>query len=74
MSWKLIFLLSLFSLSITAISQSITLPPDLARVLTDYETFWRKGDGAALAGLFDADGFVLPNGAPAIRGREAIQR
>jgi len=53
---------------------SVTLPPDLARVLTDYETFWRKGDGAALAGLFDADGFVLPDGAPAVRGREAIQR
>ena len=59
---------------ILSTSSPVTLPPDLARVLTDYETFWRKGDGAALAGLFDADGFVLPNGAPAIRGREAIQR
>jgi ketosteroid isomerase-like protein len=59
---------------ILSTSSPVTLPPDLARVLTDYETFWRKGDGAALAGLFDADGFVLPNGAPAVRGREAIQR
>src|SRR4029077_6342516 len=57
-----------------SMSSPVTLPPDLARVLTDYETFWRKGDGAALSGLFDADGFVLPNGAPAVRGREAIQR
>lgn len=64
----------MLSMSSPAISQSITLPPDLARVLTDYEMFWRKGDGAALAGLFDADGFVLPNGAPAVRGRDAIQR
>jgi uncharacterized protein (TIGR02246 family) len=53
---------------------SVTLPPELARVLTDYEKFWRRGDGAALAGLFDDDGFVLPNGAPAVRGRDAIQR
>ena len=55
-------------------SSPVTLPPDLARVLTDYETFWRNGDGAALSGLFDADGFVLPNGAPAVRGRDAIRR
>jgi len=55
-------------------SSPVTLPPDLARVLTDYETFCRKGDGAALSGLFDPDGFVLPNGAPAVRGRDAIRR
>jgi len=59
---------------ILSTSSPVTLPPDLARVLTDYETFWRKGDGAALASLFDVDGFVLPNGAPAVRGREAIWR
>jgi ketosteroid isomerase-like protein len=43
-------------------------------VLTDYEAAWRAGDGAALARLFDEDGFVLPNGAPAVRGRAAIAR
>ena len=51
---------------------SVRLAPELARVLTDYEAAWRAGDGAALARLFDEDGFVLPNGAPPVRGRAAI--
>ena|SRR5688500_5668909 len=50
---------------------SVQLPPDLARVLTDYETEWRKG-GAAVAQLFTEDGFVLSGGRPPIRGRAAI--
>jgi len=53
---------------------SVKLPPELARVLTDYEAGWRAGDGAALARLFDEDGFVLPNGGPLVRGRAAVQR
>ncbi len=53
---------------------SVQLPAELARVLTDYESAWRKGDGAALASLFDEDGFVLPNGAAPVRGRAAIQQ
>lgn len=53
---------------------SVTLPPELARVLTDYEAAWSKKDPAALAGLFAEDGFVLPNGNPPVRGRVAIQK
>jgi ketosteroid isomerase-like protein len=53
---------------------SIKLPPALARVLTDYEKAWRSRDAAALARLFAEDGFVLPNGKPAVRGRSAIQQ
>jgi ketosteroid isomerase-like protein len=53
---------------------SIQLSPDLARVLRDYEAGWRAGDGAALAQLFVEDGFVLSNGTPPVRGREAIRR
>lgn len=53
---------------------SVTLPPDLARVLTDYEAAWRSRDAAALARLFAEDGFVLPNGHPPVRGRAAIRR
>ena len=53
---------------------SVPLPPELARVLTDYETAWRAGDGAALARLFAEDGFVLPNGSPPVRGREAVRQ
>jgi ketosteroid isomerase-like protein len=53
---------------------SVRLPPDLARVLTDYEAGWRAGDGAALADLFVEDGYVLPNGAPPVSGRAAIRK
>jgi ketosteroid isomerase-like protein len=54
--------------------QSVTLPPELARVLTDYEKAWRAKDAAALARLFAEDGFVLGNGAPPVRGRAAIEK
>lgn len=50
---------------------SVELPPELARVLTDYEVAWRKG-GAEVAKLFTEDGFVLPGGRPPVRGRGAI--
>lgn len=53
---------------------SVKLPPDLARVLTDYEAAWAQRDPAALAGLFAEDGFVLPNGGTPVRGRAAIQK
>ena len=53
---------------------SIVLPPELARVLTDYEAGWKTGDAAALALLFTEDGFVLPSGQPPVRGRAAIQK
>jgi ketosteroid isomerase-like protein len=53
---------------------SVTLPAPLARVLTDYEVAWRNKDAAALAALFPEDGFVLPNGAPPVRGRAEIQK
>ncbi|MGY1458607.1 YybH family protein [Luteimonas sp. A534] len=49
------------------------LPPDLDRVLRDYERAWRAGDAEALASLFDVDGFVLQSNRPPIRGRTAIQ-
>lgn len=53
---------------------SITLPPDVDRVLRDYERHWAAGDEAALAAIFTEDGFVLQNGRPPIRGREAIRQ
>lgn len=53
---------------------SVTMPPELARVLTDYEAAWRGRDSAALARLFAEDGFVLPDGDPPVRGRAAIER
>jgi ketosteroid isomerase-like protein len=52
---------------------SVQLPPELDRVLRDYERAWQARDAAALAELFAEDGFVLPNGEPPSRGRAAIR-
>ena len=52
----------------------VTLPPELARVLTDYEAAWRAKDAAALARLFAEDGFVLQRNKPPVRGRAAIEK
>ena len=51
---------------------SITLPPELDRVLRDYERGWKAGDEAALTALFTDDGFV-PRPTGWIRGRTAIR-
>jgi ketosteroid isomerase-like protein len=53
---------------------SVALPPELARVLTDYEDAWSRKDAAALARLFAEDGWVLQNGAPPAHGRSAIEK
>jgi len=53
---------------------TVTLPPELARVLTDYEKAWRAHDAAAMAILFAEDGFVLANGALPVRGRPEIAK
>jgi uncharacterized protein (TIGR02246 family) len=53
---------------------TVELPPDLARVLVDYETAWAARDAKALAELFAEDGFVLPGGRPPVRGRAAIDQ
>ena len=53
---------------------SVQLPPELARVLTDYERAWQQKDAAALAALFAENAFVLSSGVPPLRGRAAIQK
>jgi hypothetical protein len=53
---------------------TVELPGSLVRVLRDYEAAWKAGDGTRLAGLFTADGFILPNGRLPERGTAAIQR
>jgi uncharacterized protein (TIGR02246 family) len=52
---------------------SVDLPPELERVLRDYERAWSARDPAALAALFAPDGFVLARGRAPLRGRRAIQ-
>ena len=51
---------------------TVTLPPELDRVLRDYERHWKASDGAALSELFTDDGFINRNGW--IRGRDAIRQ
>ena len=51
---------------------SVTLPPELDRVLRDYEKAWRSGDAGAVAALFAEDGYVLQSGRNPVRGRAAI--
>ena len=52
---------------------SVALPPELDRVLRDYERAWQAKDAAGLAALFAEDGFVLASNRPPVRGREAIR-
>lgn len=52
---------------------SVDLPPELERVLRDYESAWVNGSEPALANLFTEDGFVLSSNRPMVRGRSAIE-
>lgn len=49
----------------------VQLPPELDRVLRDYESRFRIG-GDTLAALFTPDGFVLPSGELPVKGRGRI--
>ena len=61
------------SLALSPPVPSVSLPPDLDRVLRDYERAWSARDSAGLADLFAEDGFVLQGGRPPVRGRAAIR-
>lgn len=52
---------------------SIVLPPELDRVLRDYEKAWQAHDAGALAELFTEDGFVMASSRTPVRGRAAIR-
>ena len=80
----LVAAISLFGMPLTAQSNpagssvaaeplpTVSLPPDLDRVLRDYEQAWRANDVPALVSLFTTDGFVLQPGRPPARGHEAL--
>jgi ketosteroid isomerase-like protein len=53
---------------------SVALPPELERVLRDYESAWGARSADALARLFTEDGFVLQPGRPPARGHDEIVR
>lgn len=56
----------------TAQTAATALPPELERVLRDYEQAWVAKDTAALAALFTPEGLALPNGSPPARGAAEI--
>jgi len=55
-------------------SPSITLPPEIDRVLRDYEKGWTGKDPQGLSQLFTQDGFALMSGTTGARGRPAIAK
>ncbi|GAB2592806.1 YybH family protein [Spirosoma areae] len=52
---------------------SVKLPPELDRVLRDYERDWQASHIEALVSLFVPDGFVLQPRRPAIRGHANLK-
>jgi hypothetical protein len=53
---------------------SVALPPELERVLRDYESAWGARSADGLARLFTEDGFVLQPGRLPARGHDEIVR
>ncbi|HEX9893851.1 MAG TPA: nuclear transport factor 2 family protein [Gemmatimonadales bacterium] len=51
---------------------TVSLPPELDRVLREYEREWGARNAAGLAALFAEDGFVMQGSRPPARGRAAI--
>lgn len=51
---------------------TVSLPAELAAVLSSYETAWSSRDPSALADLFTEDGYVLRPGQPPAHGRDEI--
>lgn len=52
---------------------SVTLPPELDRVLRDYEREWQANNTEKLVALFTSDGFVMQPRRPAIRGQANLK-
>jgi ketosteroid isomerase-like protein len=52
---------------------SVTLPPEIDRVLRDYEREWQANNIEKLVGLFTPDGFVMQPRRPAIRGQANLK-
>ena len=53
---------------------SVSVPPDVDRVLRDYEKAWAANDAKGLAALFAEDGIALPSNQPPARGKDSIAR
>lgn len=53
---------------------TVTLPPEMDRVLKDYEKAWIAKDTAALAKLFTSGGMALPSSQMPAQGEESIRK
>ena len=53
---------------------SMSVPPEVERVLRDYEKAWAANDVKGLAALFAEDGMALPSNQAPARGREDIAK
>ena len=53
---------------------SVALPPEIDRVLRDYEKHWSAKDAEELSKIFTEDGFVLASGEVPVRGRDAVRQ
>ena len=53
---------------------TVTLPPEMGRILADYEAAWRAKDASALARLFADDRVVVPNACPPVKGRAKVEQ
>jgi ketosteroid isomerase-like protein len=53
---------------------SVTLPPEIDRVLRDYERAWKAKDTKALVALFVSDGFVMQPQRPPVRGHAGLEQ
>lgn len=52
---------------------SAALPPDVDRVLRDYERAWQANNIEALVSLFTPDGFVMQPRRPAVTGQANLK-
>jgi len=57
----------------TITTSSVQLPPQIDRVLRDYEKGWRDNDEKLLASLFAPDGFILSPKLLPVKGRVNIE-
>ena len=53
---------------------SMSVPPEIDRVLRDYEKAWAANDAKGLAALFAEDGMALPSNQPPARGKDSIAK
>jgi ketosteroid isomerase-like protein len=70
----LAFAFALIVAAQTPSEPTVQLPPELDRILREFEKGWTGRDAKGLANLFTEDGYSLPPGSPMVRGRSALEK